>query len=277
MLTVEASGKSPHLITGMSMSKAPEALIMRDHKLIGELTEPNEILRLRALHIPELLEGGYYLPRNMSIRQMAKKANHGLNYDESYRTYALMNEISENEAKQHIALYHRGYPGIRGTRRGDVATGFHASIVRQLEINRTLTNCFDRKCYFQEAWGNDMFRQAYSFLPQSTTGDMVNEGTLMVMENPEMIDVDVLAQKHDSITLQMPHTDMLRVANICLTIGNDYLCPELNYNGPFKVKTTLKVGKNWGQMIDVDLGQNADSLAAALESAWVKCTSKTSN
>ena len=93
---------------------------------------------------------------------MGKKSNHGLNYDEGYNTFALINEIEIAEAKRIVNLYHSIYPGIRQ---------WHEFIKRQLSTDRTLTNCFGRKIRFFDGWSDSLFKAAYSALPQSTVAD----------------------------------------------------------------------------------------------------------
>src|SRR3990172_8844115 len=134
----------------------------------------------------------------MSVRQCGKKSNHGLNYDEGYKKFALINELEERESKVIVEKYHEIYPGIRNT--------WHRKIKAQIEKDRTITNCYGRKRRFLDRWGDELFKAAYAFEPQSTVVDMLNEGMCLIYESQELYlhEVELLAQVHDSILTQIP-------------------------------------------------------------------------
>jgi len=257
MLHVIETKRDPHTYTGamMLMEQLPldirrsikqedvEALVKIDHKLLGLLSDEAEIATRRRSD-PSLRSAMQFMPRTMSVRQAGKKANHGLNYDETFRMFALMNEILEAEATKIINLYHKVYPGVRGS--------FHEWIKQQLTKNdRMLVNCFGRRIRFLDQWGPDLFKSAYSAIPQSTVVDGTNIGMCKTY-NDESITVkanaDLLAQTHDSILMQFPTRlaytpEMWKMAEkIC-----DYLSPTMEYGGrSFKIPTDLKAGWNWG-------------------------------
>lgn len=256
MIKVVESGDSPHPKTGMLISGVPEKLIIQEDKIIGHATDPDTIRTMREEHLPELLQGDYFLPRVMSIRQMGKKSNHGLNYDESHVTFALVNEIAEAEAKTIIKKYRtEAYPGI---------PLWYTTIKEKLRKDRTLTNCFGRKRIFREAWGPDLFRAAYAQLPQSTVFDITRIGMEKTYNDTSklMREVDILSQIHDSVLTQYPSEDHLSLAQICVTIGLDYLNPLLVYNSrEFRIETEVKIGWNWGHMEPILLSEDVDAVA----------------
>jgi len=240
MLSVIESGGDPHSHTAHLMFGIPEDIIKLDHKIVGGLMDRDEIFERRQA-TPEL--AGLYLPGSMSARQMGKKSNHGLNYDEGYNTFALTNEIEIAEAKRIISLYHKIYPGIRQ---------WHEFVRRQLSTDRSLTNCFGRKIRFLDAWGDTLFKSAYSSIPQSTVGDVTNMG-MRDIYNSDLTDltgvanIDIMAQVHDSVLMQVPITvlDDDRFFTIVDRVYN-YMSPELEYNQrKFKIATDSKFGLNW--------------------------------
>lgn len=131
-----------------------------------------------------------------SERFWGKKANHGLNYDLGYKTFAFYYEIPEVEAKYIVDRYHMAYPGIRQ---------YHACVRSQLSKDRTLTNPFGRKRLFLDRWGDELFKEAYSFIPQSTVADKLNrDGLAYVYYNQRLFRcMDLLNQVHDSLVFQM--------------------------------------------------------------------------
>jgi uracil-DNA glycosylase family 4 len=144
-----------------------------------------------------------------SERYWGKKGNHATNYDVSYKTFALKNEMPETEAKYTLEKIHRGYPQVRN--------GFHVIIQNMLFKDRTVTNLMGRKRLFlgpiRPSFPNvpksacqNTYREAYAQLPQSTTADKINEqGLEFIYENQEVFrSVELLAQVHDSVVFQIP-------------------------------------------------------------------------
>lgn len=132
-----------------------------------------------------------------SERFWGKKANHGLNYDLGYSSFALYYEIREREASFIIERYHMAYPGVRNN--------YHAFVRRMLRENRTITNLLGRRTTFMDKWGDKLFKEAYSCIPQGTVGDIINErGLNYVYYNDEFEPVELLLQVHDDITFQLP-------------------------------------------------------------------------
>lgn len=249
MISVVESGKSPHIVTGSLISSVSEELVLADHKLLGNNTNPTDIMALRVEYLPDLIDlhekDAIFLPRSMSIRQAGKKSNHGLNYGMKFRRAALEWEILEAEAKPIVEAYSTvAYPGIPEWWKATVA---------QLKKDRTLTNCFGRKVRLLGEWGNDLFDQAYSFVPQSTVVDICLQAMCLAFEDQsiEFVPWHLGAQVHDSLMIQVPTHDWLVVEAICTKIIK-HMSPELEYNGyKFTLGVDMKIGLNWGDMRSV--------------------------
>jgi len=265
MMRVIQTGDDPHTHTAHLMFGIPKDLIKHDSKIVGGLMDRDEILQ-RRMDDPDLRAVVHLLPGSMSGRQMGKKSNHGLNYDEGPNTFALTNEIEIAEAKRVIALYHSIYPGIRQ---------WHSFVKRQLSADRALTNCFGRKIHFLDAWGDALFKAAYSAIPQSTVADCTNTGLVKtyysdLTRKDGPVNLDLLGQVHDSILVQIPKSVLLdnRFHDVVKQIY-DFMSPEMEYNGrSFKIETDLKIGYNWGGyhkeknpsgMQEIPFGQDASS------------------
>src|SRR5688572_5208929 len=156
----------------------------------------------------------------------------------------MINEIDIAEAKRIVSMYHSIYPGIRI---------WYEDIKQQLKGDRTLTNCFGRTIRFLGAWNDDLWKSAYSALPQSTVVDGVNFGMESIYESDLCqktgFNADVQAQVHDSILMQVP------IVNIMSKDRFDYFresirektSHEMCYNGrTFKIASDFKFGINWG-------------------------------
>jgi uracil-DNA glycosylase family 4 len=179
-------------------------------------------------------------------RFWGKKSNHSLNYDLGYKTFALRFEMPETQAKQLVERFHRVYPGIRQ---------YHAWVRALLSENRTLTNCFGRKRVFLDKWGDELFKEAYSWIPQSSIADKVNrQGILFIHYNQQLFHfLELLNQIHDSLLFQIPisigwekHAEMLihirdSLERPMVWHGNSFVIP-LEFKLGYNMKDTKKVG-----------------------------------
>ena len=132
------------------------------------------------------------------MRFWGKKSNHELNYDMGYKKFALQMEIPEPAGKMIVERYHAAYPEVRQV--------YHAMVRDQLNKDRTITNLFGRKTLFLDQWGDKLFKEAYSCIPQGTTGDKINEQGLefIYYNQDDFAPVELLRQDHDSIGFQIP-------------------------------------------------------------------------
>lgn len=263
MIKVIEDGLDTHVHTAHLMFRCAKSLIEEDNELVGHLTDPVEIRDLRERYLPQVLKVPFVI-RNMSMRQAGKKSNHGLNYDERFRTFALYNELLENDAKKMVNLYHDSYPGIRL---------WYERIQNRLAEDRTLVNCFGRKYKFLDKWGHDLFKKAYSFLPQSTVGDLINgfghDGGIVGMyyDQENLALLDLLMNVHDSILMQSEYSDTRRLAEACILVGK-YLDPVMEYEGrEFRIENELKIGSNWEAMKKVPLSDDVEKMKHNLDEA----------
>lgn len=270
MISAIEKGIDVHTHTASLMFDTDPDLIKLENKVIGHSSDASIIQDIRLKD--ELLSKFFSLnwPRTMSLRQCGKKSNHGLNYDEGAYTFSEINEMTLVEAKRIIAMYHSIYPGIQL---------WYEQVKRELQRDRTLTNCFGRCVRFMGQWGDDLWKSAYSMIPQSTVADSLNIGMAKIYDDPSLCgvhgaNIDILAQVHDSVLMQVPLKwleDEEAFRRIIETI-TDYTSPDITYNNrTFKIASDYKFGLNWGGasddrnptgMVEVD---NYDSFMTTLE------------
>ena len=172
-----------------------------------------------------------------SERFWGKKANHGLNYDLGYKKFALTYELPEPAAKMIVERYHAAYPEVRQV--------YHTMVKEQLSKDRTLTNLFGRRTLFLDQWGDKLFKEAYSCIPQGTTGDKINEqGINFIYYNQDKFaPVELLRQDHDSIGFQIPlSVTWSQHAEILLTIKKSLETPLRWRDTEFVVPADLTMG-----------------------------------
>ncbi len=256
MIAVCESGESPHVATGHLISQASKDLIIREHEAVGSATDPDVIERARKESVPELFEGGIFLPRTMSIRQAGKKSNHGLNYGMQYKRFALENEMPEKDSKTIVELYtQQAYPGL---------VTWHGEIRDELRTTRSLTNLMGRKIRLFDQPGPELWLKAYSFKPQGTVADICLTGMCAAYEDDDEVMRPALlcAQVHDSILFQYPDDDLDMLHEFARRIKK-HMSPELEARGrKFTLGVDCKIGPNWGDMRKLDATYKVQGIAA---------------
>lgn len=172
-----------------------------------------------------------------SERFWGKKANHGLNYDLGAETFSLYYEIPKKEAEFIVNRYHLAYPGVRL---------YHGWVQHAIQSTRMLTNCqpFNRTRLFTGRLDHELFKSAYSFIPQSTVPDIINEwGLNYTYFEPSLSPVELLNQVHDSIWYQIPIHAGTQVMADCLIRIKQSLEQPISFRGrTFVIPAETKVG-----------------------------------
>jgi len=277
MISAVESGIDVHAFTASEMTAIPIDMVQRENKITGKFSDRDLILELRSKYIPEILDlDCNFLPASMSIRQMGKKSNHGLNYMEGYWRFALENEIPEAEAKIYVSGYSDAYVNL---------PLYWEAIERKLNRNnRTLENCFGHKRRFLDEWGSKLIKSAVSYNPQSTSvwvvnyamRDIYNDGT------PPFEDLRLHAQVHDELLFSYSIGKWREAAETILGC-EAYMTPTISYEGrKFRIGTDLAIGMNWGEisednpdgMVKISLLKNAEELAELLEGTYATFTQR---
>lgn len=202
-----------------------------------------------------------------SERFFGKKLNHALNYDLGYKALSLELEIPESQGKWLTTKYHNAYPGVRNS--------YHTYVKDQLAKDRTLTNLMGRKTIFLGQWGEKLFKEAYSCLPQGSCGDVTNErGLNYIYYNQDLFGpIELLNQVHDSIGFQIPLSiPLIEHAKMLIAIKKNLEIP-LEWKGrKFVIPVDLTVGFNMCSELGVELkgkkfSENPMKLAATIEEA----------
>lgn len=191
-----------------------------------------------------------------SERFWGKKANHSFNYGLTWKGFSDRTQISAQESKLIHAAYHRLYPSIQG--------GYHLWVKSKLRECMTIENLLGRKRLFLRRWDDDLFNKAYSYIPQSTVADSINNTLIHIWDNRHGVytGFQLINQIHDSILLQV--SLQLSADKFCegiLTLKK-FMETPLTFRGrEFIIPSDIKIGVSWGQMKKV----NADKLEAEYE------------
>lgn len=137
---------------------------------------------------------------------------------------------------------------------------WHRRVREKIERDRTLTTFFGKKRRFGERWGDELYRQAYAFEPQSTVGQLCNRGLRRVYDELCGQGVDLLLQIHDEVVGQCPmHKPELAWQAMLL------MQEEIEIRGrPLTIPTELKVGFKWGSLKGVNSVEDIEPTLAGI-------------
>lgn len=168
-------------------------------------------------------------------RQWGKRSNHGLNYGLGYKSFSLIHRIQESFGRWVVEAYHRAYPGVRQ---------WHGNTKRELSNTRTLANLFGRHRHFYDRWGEDLFKDAYAYVPQSTVAEMINRRAILYSYySPHMYPVELLNNMHDGLWFQISLRTPLEEHERVLRALRASLEAPLKYKGyEFSIPLEAKAG-----------------------------------
>ncbi len=196
-------------------------------------------------------------------RAWGKRANHGLNYDLGYRSFAVYYAITEDEARFIVERYHQIYPGVRR---------WHAYIRDELNRTRALVNLFGRKRVFLDRWGHDLFKVAYSYIPQSTVAEVINQqGVRYVYENQDDFGpVELSNTVHDSLIYQIPLSEGANyIAEAAWAIRRNLEKPLVARESEFSIPVDTQIGfdLNPDTMVEIKAKdtRNAETFGAQIK------------
>lgn len=193
---------------------------------------------------------GKPVKKGMTERQTAKSIAHGSNYSMGPMTLVdvVLREndviISKEEAAEKQRRYFQNFPNIKGV--------FQNGIQQELKKNNHIIyNPFGRRRKFFHPWGDELFRQAYSHIPQSTVADIISISMARIFEAAPRFESRIVAQIHDSILLEYPISR--DVESIAKMMHDFMTVPFLINDRMLVIPVEVKEGANWGEMEEVRL------------------------
>jgi len=185
-------------------------------------------------------------------RQIGKNTRHGCGYALGEEGLSIKMKISLYRAKQTMKKVHEMSPNIR-----DI---FHEDIQTALANNgKVLMTPFGRRRELFNKWGNELFREAYAHIPQSTIADntkrcmrdlLYEKGVLYNKKlNPNGW-MELLQEGHDSFVMQIPPERQKDFYNIVKPVFEqpiDFSKCTLSRE-PVIIPTEFKFGLSWGSM-----------------------------
>lgn len=175
-------------------------------------------------------------------RQEGKMFRHAANLGIKKRTASIQLGCSEGKAGKILKRVHETNPNIRGV--------FHKEIQEALEHNdMRLMNPFGRERVFLNKWGEELWKEAYAQIPQSTVSDQTKfAGRIIEKRLPRL---QIFCESHDCISGQIPIPEFdkaVRVFTEEFERPIDFARCTLP-RGILVIPCEIKIGKkNWEEM-----------------------------
>lgn len=187
-------------------------------------------------------------------RQIGKKVRHAGNYNMG--KHACMINLagdgvfmSEWKCGQLLDKFHRANPLIRD--------GFHKDVIAALTANDCiLYSPHGRKHIFFDRWGDELFKQAFSFIPQATVSDANKFAMLRIREQLPIIEFEYLFESHDSALALVKigmEKDFAKVIQKEAEELIDFKNCTLSRDYKLKIPVEFKIGNRWSELVDYKL------------------------
>jgi len=184
----------------------------------------------------ELADRKYY--REMSFRDIAKRAAHGSNYGGTAHTIARVLKVETQIIEEFQRKYFATFPNIYK---------WQVWVQQQVQTQRFLVTPFGRRRNFWDNPRDDAtIRAAIAFVPQSTVGDLTSRGLLALHSLPH---VQVLNNIHDAAFGQIPlHMKEELLPRIVQTLTFPLQVTDIwGRNREMLIPWESQTGMNWGK------------------------------
>lgn len=156
---------------------------------------------------------------SVTIRYIAKRCRHGLNYRMGPDRLATTAGLTLAEADYAYRVYHRETPELRV---------WWTALERELKEKGCLYNALGRRLIIMERLSQEAMEAMVAFKPQSTNGDVVSRVTYMSHDHPKWPRrARIRINEHDALIALGPVEDLPR----CLSIMKAYAEEPLYING----------------------------------------------
>ena len=165
------------------------------------------------------------------------------------KRYGIDIEISEWRAGEILDAFHQHNPSIREV--------FHVEVEQALLNNMmTLVNPFGRRRQFLSRWNDELLREAFAQIPQSTVADQTKKAGLEIVDTLPEAKKWLGLEAHDALVALVPRhrrDDYLRVAIPAFERSIDFTFCTLQRDSLI-IPCEVKVGRNYGQLKEIETG-----------------------
>ena len=185
------------------------------------------------------------IPGKHTMRDLGKRIVHARNYNMGPIT------LSDNLAKDNIFIaiskckrllnaYSDRFPSLEK---------WQKRIDMKVSENKILYNLFGRPKRFLGLIGPALFRNAYSYIPQSTVAELLNRGMIKMSNDYRLghmrYNIDLLTTVHDSVVIQVPFIQKENFLKISQIIDDHMSYTFTHLGRSFKIGLDAKIGLVW--------------------------------
>ena len=175
----------------------------------------------------------------------AGKRRAAISVNTDARKYKIPIAITEAMAERALQIFHSKQPKIQQV--------FQAGVVEQLKKDRTLvaalpygidSPCGGRRTFF-ERWGEELFRQAFSYIPQRTVSDNTKNAGIRIRK--QIPTIKIVMESHDALLFSIP---VSKLQEYSLVIKKEMERP-IDFSASsikrrrLKIPCELETGKNY--------------------------------
>jgi DNA polymerase I-like protein with 3'-5' exonuclease and polymerase domains len=223
----------------------------------------SRVVQLQHIRMPGNLFAKYpweSVPKDSEERQVAKTTVHGNNYDMGAQKFALVTGLPLEHATVLQNIYHSQFPEIR--------ENYQKGIRERIQRTRTLQTPQGRRIVFYDLLSEELYREAYAWLPQSTVGDLTTKWFIRCCQhfnkaqdlglgrwlpgNIRACGFNVKIQVHDSLMVSVPNDrDVIMYTARKM---KEYGEMPLLINGEIlTIPVDFKIGPSWGELEDLKI------------------------
>lgn len=188
-------------------------------------------------------------------RYVGKRCNHALAYRMSAeRLFQVFNKdaqasnvtITLSQARKYRERWHNFYR----------IKNWWASIEQTLNVDRSITTIYGRKRTFYNRWGDELFKEATAFIPQSTVADHalgavqpelgIEGGLLGIHKWCKLNNSKIVGTAHDSVLLEIPiSTEQDTYDNVYPMFAR----PMIINGETFTIPVEAEIGDRYGELV----------------------------
>jgi hypothetical protein len=187
------------------------------------------------------------IKNNYARYYLGKKTMHAYSYGMGAKTLASqalkesegLIALDSSEANKFLAMVGLILP--------EISEDFQAGVKSEIKRTGKLRNLFEFPREVYETLNEENVKKYYAFIPQSTVGCISNIAMVRMYNfiRKEKLNWDILNNKHDSMLIQCPDSEIKE----CATKAQEFMSMDLKstFTGErFKMRSEVSVGKNWG-------------------------------
>jgi len=209
-------------------------VLCENYDLLPVFDKPPGIHRLTASWI----EGcdPFKIKKTDTAYDKGKRARHAGNYDMGPGRLSQMTHLSYSDCEVIMFKFHNADHTIRSV--------FHRGIREALNRDRTLITPFERRREFFGRIDSDTYKEAYSYIPQSTVSDDIKRGLPALMSGAPWALFPI--EKHDSVLAEIPRQykdDYVELWNKTMQQPIDFRKCTLSRDFEYVVPTELQMSE----------------------------------